>query len=920
MSPSPSLERDSLILIHAPVGRDGQLLHDLFHRAKLQSIVCSSIDQLCREIELGVGALFIAEEALQSHAVERLSEVLQKQSAWSDLPLVVLTVGGEPTVASRERLSSLEPLGDLTLLERPLRSDTIVSAAHTAVRARLKQYEIRRRDAELQLVTDNVPVLISYIDAEQVYRRVNRTYFEWFGQPPEAIVGRTIEAVGGEPHYSNAQPYIARVLAGERVSFESQIWDKDRQPRYVSVSYAPDVAPTGAVRGFVALVQDITERKWSERRNAFLVQLDDATRPLTDPAAITQSAARLLGEWLDVNRCAYADVEEDEDTFNLTGDYNRGVPSIVGRYKFAQFGEECLRLMRAGQPYVVEDSEIDSRVTDVRESYRSTLIRSVICVSLQKQGRFVAAMAVHQVTPRRWQPDEIELVQQVANRCWESIERARVVRELQSSEQQFRTLANTIPNLAWMAYPDGHIFWYNQRWYSYTGSTAEAMAGWGWQSVHHPEVLPKVMERWNRSLESGEPFEMVFPLKGVEGVFREFLTRVEPVRDARGAVLRWFGTNTDIAAQKRAENALREGQQQLRIALETAKLGSWSLDLEANSLECSPQCYENFGLTEGDAFTYQILLEMIHPDDRPRMQQAVEDAIRDRADYNAEYRIIRPDGITGWIVASGRALYTENGEPYRMVGVTLDISERKRAEEELRRSNDELTKANKYLEEFAYVASHDLQEPLRMVNSYSQLLVKRLGPQESADLQKYVNYIRTGVRRMEDLIRDLLTYSRTAYADEDTPAHAADLNSALKQALDLVDSRMHDSQAVVTAESLPIVAGDEGQLSHVFQNLLSNALKYRNPNAPPRIHIGAQRRNSHWVISVSDNGIGFEQDQAERIFGLFKRLHRDDEYPGTGLGLAICKRIVERYHGRMWAESKEGVGSTFFFSLPGVFS
>jgi PAS domain S-box-containing protein len=191
-------------------------------------------------------------------------------------------------------------------------------------------------------------------------------------------------------------------------------------------------------------------------------------------------------------------------------------------------------------------------------------------------------------------------------------------------------------------------------------------------------------------------------------------------------VVRWFGTNTDITFQQKAEEALRESQDQLRMALETAKLGSWSLDLKTGALTCSPHCYTNFGMEPDATFTYEMLLQMIDPEDQPRMQQSVERAVRERIDYDAEYRITRPDGRRGWIVASGRALYDKSGTPYQMVGVTLDISERKRAEEELRRSNEELTRVNKDLEEFAYVASHDLQEPLRMVNSYSQLLLRRL--------------------------------------------------------------------------------------------------------------------------------------------------------------------------------------------------
>jgi len=617
-NPAANTERESLLLLHAPVGRDALLLHKLFDGAGLESRICRNVDELCLQVERGAGAVLVTEEALNGSAIKALSAVLRKQSTWSDLPLVVLTIGGEPTEASRRHLMQLEPLGDLTLLERPLRSDTIVSAARTALRARAKQYEVRRRDAELQLVTDNVPVLIAYIDRDQVFRRVNQTFHDWFGLRPDQVVGGTVQSIMGEPHSSNVQPFLTQALAGQQVSFESQVLDKKRELRDVNVSYAPDFSPEGDVRGLVVLVQDITERKKTERA-------------------------------------------------------------------------------------------------------------------------------------------------------------------LSASEQQFRTLADTIPNLAWMANADGHVFWQNRRWFEYTGTTPDQVQGWGWQSVHDPEELPRVLERWRDSIVTGTPFEMVFPLRAADGTFRLFLTRVAPVRDSTGTVVRWFGTSTDIDEQKHIEEALRQ--------------------------------------------------------------------------------------------------------------------------------------ANIELEEFAYVASHDLQEPLRMVNIYSQMLLKRIEQPLDPKLQEYAGYIRGGVQRMERLIHDLLTYSRVTHA-EDGEVSAANLESVLEQALIALDTRMKENHAEVSMAQLPVVAGDEGQLTHVFQNLLSNAIKYRKREETPRIHVDAHRNDGHWVVRVRDNGIGFDQSQAERIFGLFKRLHRSQDYPGTGVGLAICKHIVERYRGRIWAESELGVGSTFFVSLP----
>ena len=290
--------------------------------------------------------------------------------------------------------------------------------------------------------------------------------------------------------------------------------------------------------------------------------------------------------------------------------------------------------------------------------------------------------------------------------------------------------------------------------------------------------------QWESALSSGKPLEMIFPLRGADGTFRTFLTRVEPVKDSEGRVVRWFGTLTDITDQRKTE-------------------------------------------------------------------------------------------------------------------------------EELRRMNREL-------EEFAYVASHDLQEPLRMVNIYTQLILRQTNGEgrtsnEDPALSQYAGFVRQGVLRMETLIRDLLTFSRTVHT-HDLPAGTADLGESLKEALSVLGSRIEEAGAAITVQPMPKVHGDAGQLSHVFQNLLSNSLKYGGSGKRCQIDIAAQREGSEWVISVRDNGIGFEPRYAERIFGLFKRLHKD-EYPGTGLGLAICKRIVEQSGGRIWAEGRPGEGATFHFSL-----
>jgi PAS domain S-box-containing protein len=282
---------------------------------------------------------------------------------------------------------------------------------------------------------------------------------------------------------------------------------------------------------------------------------------------------------MTVHRCAYATVEEDEDTFLLTGDYTRGVESIVGRYTFRQFGEECLRSMWAGVPYVVSDSDMDRLIAIAeRALYGTTSIRAVICVPILKEGRLVAAMAVHSATPRVWEPDEIQLVLRVAGRCWESLERTRVTNELRESEHLFRALVNSIANLAWMARPDGWIYWYNDQWFDYTGTTPADMEGWGWERVHDPAILPQVKERWQHAIDSGTSFEMVFPLRGADGTFRRFLTRANPVRDSRGRVAHWFGTNTDVETERRTADNNAELRERERVARQDAETANRAKD------------------------------------------------------------------------------------------------------------------------------------------------------------------------------------------------------------------------------------------------------------------------------------------------------------------------------------------------------
>ncbi len=372
----------------------------------------------------------------------------------------------------------------------------------------------------------------------------------------------------------------------------------------------------------------------------------------------------------------------------------------------------------------------------------------------------------------------------------------------------------------------------------------------------------------------------------------------------------------DIAERKKAEGALRESQERLELAMEGADLAMWDWNIQTGALVFNRRWAEMLGYSPDEIRpNLDSWEDSIHPEDSERVKGALNRHVAgDTPSCEMEYRIATKSGEVRWVLTRGKVVERDNdGRPLRATGTWLDITDRKRVEELLQDRTESLERSNRDLEQFAYVAAHDLREPLVAVGAYLKLLERRCSEKLDDEGHKFLSRALQTTLRMDGVIQSLLAYSRIG---NDAPSmEPVDCEVALQNALANLHSAIEGCGATVTHDALPTLMANATQMLQLFQNLLSNAIKFRS-NQPLKIHVGCVRRGGEFQFSVEDNGIGIEPPYFERIFRIFQRIQNGSYRPGTGIGLANCKRIVECHGGRIWVESEPGKGSTFFFTAP----
>lgn len=383
--------------------------------------------------------------------------------------------------------------------------------------------------------------------------------------------------------------------------------------------------------------------------------------------------------------------------------------------------------------------------------------------------------------------------------------------------------------------------------------------------------------------------------------------------------------NRMMARIQESDAELRRSQARLKLALESGRIGTWDWDVQARRMKWDNYMEPLVGSsTSADGISVDDVLMRIHPDDREMVRQAGLEVVAGKSSVSVSFRVVWPDGGVRYFTARG-AVPADDPNSKRVTGVLIDITQTKRAEEEVRRLNEELeqrvakrteelAQANKELESFTYSVSHDLRAPLRHINGFAQMLEQECAKSPSPEVHRLLSRIRFGARNMGQLVDDLLRLARVGR--QELMLQECPLGDIVSQVLRELRSETEGRQIEWKVGSLPTVWCDLGLMRQVFANLISNAVKYTRTRAPAVVTVSSRQENGEHVISIRDNGVGFDMKYAEKLFGVFQRLHRVEEFEGTGVGLAIVQRIIHKHGGRVWAEAQLDQGACFSFSLP----
>jgi PAS domain S-box-containing protein len=497
----------------------------------------------------------------------------------------------------------------------------------------------------------------------------------------------------------------------------------------------------------------------------------------------------------------------------------------------------------------------------------------------------------------------------------ESLQSARD--RLAEAERELRLTLDWIPTLAWHTRPDGFAEYLNKRWLDYTGLSLHEALGWEWRKAIHPDDLAGLLAQWQKILGSGQRAEVEARMRRHDGEYRWFLFRPEPLRDASGKIVRWYGTNTDIEDRKRADDALRRSEAYLAEAQRLSQTGSCGWKIANGDINWSRETYRIFEIDEAVKPTMELALARVHHDDLAVVQRQIERARHGETDYDYEHRLLMPNGLVKNLHVRARRVQYESGDE-EIVGAVMDITETKRAQEALHTAQAELAHVMRIttLGQLTASIAHEVSQPLVgiVTNADASLRWLERDVPEVDEARGAVRRIISDADRASNVIRRIRNLAKNV-----APEMAqVDLNEVIEDALSLVQRQALSDRATLRSDlvaGLPEVLGDRVQLQQVMINLLINGLEAVAPvtDRSREVVVRSQvREDGQVLVAVHDAGVGFAPEMADKLFNAFYSTKPN----GMGMGLSICRSIIEGHGGQVWATNNDGPGVTIQFTVP----
>lgn len=622
--------------------------------------------------------------------------------------------------------------------------------------------------------------------------------------------------------------------------------------------------------------------------------------------AITELAAYICGTPISLVSLL------DEDRQFFKSRYGLGVSETPIEYSFCNHA-----IQKPDEPFIVENAAEDDRFRDNPLVTDNPKIRFYAGIPLLTRNKIpLGTLCVIDRQPRDLSTDQLRALKNLAIQVTQllefrqsEIEKKKAIQRLHESEDFLRRLVRELPCIFYLFDQQGQMILWNDLLRQYSEYSDEEIVRMRPAAFYDEQSQSKVEQGIEQVFRDGEA-QLEADVSTKSGRMIPFLLKAAQINYKGETCL--FGVGIDISLIREAERELAQSEHKFRSLVQDGGDLIGILDPEGVYSYVSPTSTSVLGI-EPEEFIGKVAFDFIHPEDRPGVQEQFGRLETERQVSIRPFRFHNKKGEWRWI----ETIATNMLDDPAIEGIVVnsrDVTEYKRTHMELQELNDELARSNAELEQFAYVASHDLQEPLRMVSSFMTLLEKKYGDLLDEKAHEYIHYATDGAKRMKKIIVDLLDYSKAGRNQE--PPAPVDLNQLLRDYQELRRQRIAESGATIEFNDFMPVVAREAPLLQTLHSLLDNAIKYVHPDHTPRIQVTVQESDSEWTISIIDNGIGIDPEYHDKIFILFQRLHLNEEYEGTGIGLAVAKKQVESWGGDLRVQSREGEGSTFSFTIP----